>query len=314
MPWHARDHALREAAFSRVVALQRLYDNQIPWAELAAGVSVGGQMVPIATKAEGIYKPKGHPAVLSIKTTIPRTGRANPYSDELAKDGQLIRYAYRERGGPDHAANQSMRVAFREQLPLVYFFGLEPGVYAALAPVYIVGDARDRHEFLVAPSSLVALGLFGNSGHDAMVSPPTREYAARVVMQRLHQQAFRKQVLSAYDHHCAMCSIYFDEFLDAAHIVPDSEPLGVPTVSNGLALCGLHHRAFDRFLVDVDDNYRLQLSPALLQRRDGPIFQSAFLDRHDRQIRLPSRADQLPERSLLRARRLLAPPGLWIGG
>jgi hypothetical protein len=35
------------------------------------------------------------------------------------------------------------------------------------------------------------------------------------------------------------------ELLDAAHILPDSHPRGEPVVSNGLALCKLHHAAFD---------------------------------------------------------------------
>ena len=39
--------------------------------------------------------------------------------------------------------------------------------------------------------------------------------------------------------------------LDAAHIVPDGEPCGDPRVPNGLALCKLHHAAFDRLFVGV---------------------------------------------------------------
>jgi len=36
------------------------------------------------------------------------------------------------------------------------------------------------------------------------------------------------------------------ELLDAAHITPDSDAEGEPVVSNGVALCKLHHAAFDR--------------------------------------------------------------------
>jgi predicted restriction endonuclease len=34
--------------------------------------------------------------------------------------------------------------------------------------------------------------------------------------------------------------------LDAAHIILDTEPQGEPTVRNGLALCKIHHAAYDR--------------------------------------------------------------------
>lgn len=302
---------LRHVAFERVALLQRLYDNEIPWGEIEAGVLLEGTTVPISTKAEGIYKPQGHPAALSIKTTVPRAGRANPYSDELIEDGRLLRYAYRARGGPANPANESLRLAMSAQLPLIYFFGVAPAVYAALLPVYVVGDDPLRHEFKIAPSSLHALGGMTTDVQRLLEASPDRAYVARVVMQRLHQRTFRAQVLRAYDHHCAMCSIHFDEFLDAAHIVPDSDPLGVPEVHNGLALCGLHHRAFDRFLVDIDDDYRVRVSPELLRRRDGPIFEGAFLRRHGESIHLPSRVEHRPERGLLQARRAWAPAGLW---
>ncbi|WP_413230884.1 HNH endonuclease [Occultella kanbiaonis] len=34
--------------------------------------------------------------------------------------------------------------------------------------------------------------------------------------------------------------------LDADYIVPDSDVRRVPTVDNGLALCKIHHAAFDQ--------------------------------------------------------------------
>ena len=34
-----------------------------------------------------------------------------------------------------------------------------------------------------------------------------------------------------------MCRLHHEELLDAAHILPDAHPLGLPNVSNGLALC-----------------------------------------------------------------------------
>lgn len=108
-----------------------------------------------------------------------------------------------------------------------------------------------------------------------------------------------------------LCTIHFDELLEAAHIVPDSDPMGVPEVFNGLALCSLHHRGFDRFMVDVDDDYRIRLSVETLGRRDGPLFQRAFLERHGQQIQLPRRTEQEPSLEHLAARRQRRPDVIW---
>ena len=48
--------------------------------------------------------------------------------------------------------------------------------------------------------------------------------------------------------------------LDAAHIVPVEHPDGSDETSNGVALCALHHRAYDRGLVTFDEKYRISLS------------------------------------------------------
>lgn len=77
------------------------------------------------------------------------------------------------------------------------------------------------------------------------VEDARRVYVTRMARQRLHQAAFRHRVLQAYRSHCAVCSLRHAELLDAAHILPDTHPLGEPVTSNGLALCKLHHTAFD---------------------------------------------------------------------
>ena len=58
------------------------------------------------------------------------------------------------------------------------------------------------------------------------------------------------------------------ELLDAAHIVPDADE-GEPVIPNGLALCKLHHAAFDRYFLGVRPDYVLQVRPDqhFLERR-----------------------------------------------
>lgn len=311
MDWKYRDAMIRRAAFEKLSELQRAYGNSIPWSALEQGFTWNGEHRFLTSKAEGIYKPKDLPSVLSVKTTVPRLGRQNPYSDELSADGTSLRYAYRARGGPDSTTNESLRVALRHKLPIIYLAGVAPGVYSAMFPMFVVSDFYETHEFGLAPGAGLTISETPEFSDAVAETPVERKYASRQVLQRLHQKAFREQVLGAYNHHCAMCSIHFDEFLDAAHILPDSHLLGVPDVRNGLSLCGLHHKAFDRHLVDIDDNYRIQLSPELLRRTNGPLFTQAFLQRHDQELRLPKREEKRPGLEFLRERRTQRPAQYW---
>jgi putative restriction endonuclease len=47
---------------------------------------------------------------------------------------------------------------------------------------------------------------------------------------------------------------------DAAHIVPVSHESSVDKTYNGLALCALHHRAYDQSLVTVWEDYAVRVS------------------------------------------------------
>lgn len=67
---------------------------------------------------------------------------------------------------------------------------------------------------------------------------------------------FRDKVLKAHGPHCACCSIAIDELLEAAHIVPVASN-GSDHYSNGLPLCTLHHKAFDRHLFTIEPDSRL---------------------------------------------------------
>jgi len=67
--------------------------------------------------------------------------------------------------------------------------------------------------------------------------------------------AFRQRVIRAYQERCALCSLRHRELLDAAHIAPDGQLEGEPAVSNGVALCKLHHAAFDRLFFAIRPDY-----------------------------------------------------------
>jgi hypothetical protein len=89
----------------------------------------------------------------------------------------------------------------------------------------------------------------------------TREFALR-------NRAFRQAVVEAYTYCCAVCGLKLkspDSLLwevEAAHIVPHGS-FGRDDVCNGIALCHLHHWAFDVGWFTVLDDYRVHVSPQI---------------------------------------------------
>ena len=133
--------------------------------------------------------------------------------------------------------------------PLVYFFGIVPGRYEAIWPVFVVGDDPDHLTFTVVAEDRAFAHMDGTPTEPG--GEARRRYVTTLVQRRLHQQAFRERVLLAYRETCGICRLRHRELLDAAHILPDRHPRGEPMISNGLALCTLHHAAFDRQVLGV---------------------------------------------------------------
>ena len=47
--------------------------------------------------------------------------------------------------------------------------------------------------------------------------------------------------------------------VEAAHILPDTHPRGEAVVPSGLALCKLHHAAFDANILGIRPDYTVDL-------------------------------------------------------
>lgn len=111
---------------------------------------------------------------------------------------------------------------------------------------------------------------------------------------------FREAVLDAYGHACALCGYDVrlgraDLGLGAAHI--QWRPAGGPDeITNGLALCAIHHRAFDRGGVSLDHNYRILVSNRLAGRKG---LDEWFRSLAGREARLPMDAALVPSRTRL---------------
>jgi putative restriction endonuclease len=242
----------------------------------------------------GIWKPAGLDAALSIRTTYTRPGELPPYEDDLGADG-YIRYKYRGTD-PNHSDNRALREAMSRRLPLIYFVGIASGVYYARYPVWIIAEDRGLLEFTVA----VDEAQRAMAGAD--LAWTDKAYVLRLTKQRLHQPVFRTRVLRAYDDTCAMCRLRHAELLDAAHILPDTHPRGLPVVPNGLSLCKIHHAAYDKNIVGIRPDLVVEVDRKVLAEVDGPMLRHGLQEMNGGRIIVPRARDAQPDKQRLEER------------
>jgi putative restriction endonuclease len=271
------DHQVRLAAFEFLERLSPGGEVVVLRDALEAGFHFRGRRVPLVGP-QGIFKPALLTEVpLSITTAPVKPGRPRPYEDSY--EGGVIRYKYRG-VDPRHHDNVGLRRALERQAPLVYFHGIEPGRYVATWPVFVVGDDPLGLTFSVSVDDRRTLQLPSPVAVEESETPARRRYITRAVVQRLHQQDFRARVLRAYQSCCAVCRLRHEELLDAAHILPDHHPLGEPQVSNGLALCKIHHAAFDQQFLGIRPDLVVEIRSDLLKEKDGPMLRHGLQELH----------------------------------
>lgn len=292
------DWPVRSAAFAALAQLVRIHGEVLPWAIIEAGFDFGGQNFRFANQSKGIFRPRGMvDAALSLKTTVPRSGK--PKYEDIATDEAFV-YALQSRG-PEYHDNRLLLRAVELQTPLIYFYGVEPGLYRPLWPTYAVpGPTRESVLLTVSPADeLLAPGEYLA---DPVMQNLVRRYTTVEAKKRLHQDMFRSAVLRAYEQRCSICRLPRRELLDAAHIVPDQHPRGEPVVPNGLALCKLHHSAYDAHLIGIRPDLVIEVSRRLMEERDGPTLEHGLKAFAGRTLHLPRRQDQYPDSERLEQR------------
>ncbi len=136
---------------------------------------------------------------------------------------------------------------------------------------------------------------------DAGASPKRRQ-VLQTILRTLRDSRFRTKVLNAYGLRCGFCGLQLD-LLDAAHVLPVSEPLSTDLVTNGVAMCVLHHRAYDRGLITFDTGFAThhssdQLGQLAADGRDGG--QGAFLSALASKLLGPVRGAHWPDPGLVK--------------
>ncbi|MDR7363368.1 HNH endonuclease [Nocardioides marmoribigeumensis] len=236
-----------------------------------------GVQIPLMDRQRGIRKPAGMQAALAIRTTFTPPGGTPPYADSIGPDG-LQRYKYRG-DDPNHAENRALRRAGELKLPLIWFVGVAEGVYEPIYPVWVVNDEPAQLQFALAVDPAQRF-----LSPAATSDPDSRAYVERLTKARLHQRVFRTQIMLAYETRCAVCALRHDSLLDAAHIIADGQPDGLPVVPNGLALCKIHHAAYDGRILGIRPDLTLHVREDILAEVDGPMLRHGLQEMHDQRL------------------------------
>jgi len=143
-------------------------------------------------------------------------------------------------------ANGEIAIAFRPEFFVDY----------ARQASRLHGQKGKIGEYLEALNNVAAL-----TEEDVASIPPERAEILTTIRKKVRAQDFRKRVLSAYENRCAMCGVQL-RLIEAAHILPVAAPESTDETRNGIALCSLHHTAYDRNLVSFAEDYRIEVSHA----------------------------------------------------
>jgi putative restriction endonuclease len=215
----------------------------------------------------GIFKPAELSEPLSITTTV-----TSKHAQDVL-EGSCVQYDYVSR----EFENEALKRCADAELPLIYFLQVtkRPSPeYVVFAPVYVVGWDDESRRFLVdlseqRPSEIAArvtrqLGLFRATSRDV-----AKSYIVSSVQQRLDAARFRNRVLESY-RGCAVCGLRERALLDAAPI--------------GIALCALHHRAFNAGILTIDEEGVVSVQ---LDRKGGDAEKSMLLAYDGAKVRMP---------------------------
>jgi len=129
-----------------------------------------------------------------------------------------------------------------------------------------------------------------------------RQYRLIHARQRIHQPVFRARVMAAYGQRCAMCSLRHVSLLDAAHIRRDAHPQGIAAVSNGMALCKIHHAAYDQNILGVRPDLVVQVRGDILEEIDGPMLRHGLQEMAGVQLSVPRLRAEMPNHDAVEER------------
>lgn len=167
------------------------------------------------------------------------------------------------------------------------------------APLHDAGEDAPAIDNLIDASPEETREFIDQVPNEADV---VRRYELIETLRAYRDARFRPAVLQAYSFRCAICDLSL-KLVDAAHIIPVSHPKSRDIVTNGMALCKLHHAAYDNALVGVRPDYGIVVNPKRIEILDRlkltnglEGFKAGLLP----SIRHPASLEVRPDREYLR--------------
>ena len=209
-------------------------------------------------------------------------------SPSVQIDLQSLREALQAGLAFDIKTNSEITVAFRPDQLVMYAQNA--------ARLHRAGRAPELFRSLRRAAALEPI-----AGEDLASLSGERQRLVRTVSIAARAANFSDQVLAAYAGRCAVTRMQM-RLVDAAHILPVAVSGSYDAVTNGIALSPTYHRAYDRGLVYLDEEYIMRLNPHRVRELDaqsltgGVDLLAAPLGR----IHLPPDRRQWPDRRLIR--------------
>ena len=148
-------------------------------------------------------------------------------------------------------SNQEIVVGVRGDLLLFYI--------KHATELHRLGDDSTSLDVVQRASNLEEI-----TGTEVLTLPPERQLVVRETSRWSRSTSFKRQVLNAYEHRCAVTRQQL-KLVDAAHILPvKAGAESIDVVRNGIALSPTYHRAFDNGLIYLDDDLEMRINSALV--------------------------------------------------
>ena len=136
-----------------------------------------------------------------------------------------------------------------------------------------------------------------------ILNEPSEEYRQEIKKLMLQQNEeeiflrgsiFKREIPKIYNNTCCISGMRIDatisiSMVDACHIVPFSVSYD-DTITNGIALCPNLHRAFDRGLIAIDEDYKVVVSKSFKEEENNYSIR-AF---ESKTINLPTTENYFP--------------------
>jgi putative restriction endonuclease len=69
-----------------------------------------------------------------------------------------------------------------------------------------------------------------------------------------------------------------------------------------MALCKIHHAAYDKHFLSVSPDYRIHIKQSLLEESDGPMLKHGLQGLHGQEIIVPQKSVDRPNKVALEVR------------